>query len=229
MMSGDKPCAKSLSDILKLSAPNAQLLEQQAKQVHIDSTGPVIHKGQVVSGAYTVLEGELRVYSYAPNGTEATLYRLLPGETCVLTLNCLFNDLRYPAWVEACSPSRLAIIPGKLYRHFFAEEASVRDATVMALSTLVFRLMDELEQVHNCNLEQRLARFLLNKADNDGMVHMTQQMLAQQLGTTREVVARHMQTLVVQGVVSSGRGKVTVVNAKALAAIVTPEDAIWPA
>ena len=32
---------------------------------------------------------------------EATLYVINPHETCVLALNCIFNDLLYPAWVEA--------------------------------------------------------------------------------------------------------------------------------
>lgn len=59
----------------------------------------IIEKGQDVSGAYFVLEGRLRVFSLLPSGKEATLYAVRPGETCVLALNSLFNDLLYPAWV----------------------------------------------------------------------------------------------------------------------------------
>lgn len=217
-----------LLELLQLSPSNAKLLEHRTKQFVFDRPGPVIHKGQTVSGAFLVMEGQLRVYTYSPDGGEATLYLLRPGETCVLTLNCLFNDLRYPAWVEAVAKSRVALIPGDLYRQLFAEEANVRDATIEALSTLVFRLMDELEAVHHCNLEQRLARFLLNNASTDGVVPMTQQMLANHLGTTREVIARLMQGLNARDMITTGRGKVTLKNDAALAALLTPSDVTWP-
>jgi CRP/FNR family transcriptional regulator len=97
----------------------------------------ILHRGQPVSGAYVVLDGRLRVFTVALNGAEATLYFVDPGETCVLALNCLFNDLLYPAWVQA-------------------------------LSTLVFRLMAELEQLHSSNHRQRLVQFILLHAGSDG-------------------------------------------------------------
>lgn len=219
---------EEIADQFQLSPGNRALLLKQAGQQAFERAGPVIHKGQAVSGAYLVMRGQLRVYTYSPQGAEATLYFLRPGETCVLTLNCLFNDLRYPAWVETVADSRVCMIPGELYRRFFADEKVVRNATVKALSTLVFRLMDELEQVHTCNLDQRLARFLLNNASEAGHVKMTQQMLAAHLGTTREVVARLMQSFNAQGMVTTGRGVVTIKDTALLASLVTPDEAVWP-
>lgn len=219
----------ALADLLHLSTSNALLLERRTKHFVFQRSGPVIHKGQAVSGAYIVLAGELRVYTCSPDGAEATLYLLHRGETCVLTLNCLFNDLRYPAWVEATANSEVAMIPGDLYRQLFAEEAAVRETTVTAMSGLVFRLMDELEEIHTLTLEQRLARFLLNNASHDGVVRMTQQQLASHLGTTREVIARLLQGMRNRRMLSTGRGKVIVGDAALLASLVTPEDAEWPA
>lgn len=182
----------------------------------------VIHKGQQVSGAYLVSEGYLRVFTYTPQGSEATLYFIRPGETCVLALNCLFNDLRYPAWVECGPDTRVEVIPGALYRQLFEREAAVQDLTVKALSTLVFRLMEELEQIHACNLDQRLANFILSNASDSGELHATQQALAGHLGTTREVIARLMQGFVAEGWVETRRGLVRVTDAEGLAALVEP-------
>ena len=217
-----------LGELLKLSPVNSRLLEQRVQCVEFDQAGPVIHKGQSVSGAYIVLVGQLRVFTYAPDGSEATLYLLNPGETCVLTLNCLFNDLRYPAWVEASACSRVAFIPGDLYRKFFAEETQVRETILSALSTVVFRLMDELEEVHTCNLEQRVARYLLNHASDQGVVVTTQQELANRLGTSREVIARLMQGFKEKRVVTTSRGKIKILDEVALASLVTPAEAEWP-
>ncbi len=201
------------------------MLERELQQVTFDQPTAVIHKGQSVSGAYLVLRGQLRVYTYTPQGTEATLYFIRPGETCVLALNCLFNDLRYPAWVEASDATDVAVIPGPLYRRLFERESAVQDMTVSALSTLVFRLMDELEQIHSCNLDQRLASFLLNNASDDGVVTMTQQTLAGHLGTTREVIARLMQGFCAQGLVSTRRGAVSILDAKQMSYMARPHGA----
>ncbi|MCU7932305.1 MAG: Crp/Fnr family transcriptional regulator [Candidatus Thiodiazotropha sp. (ex Codakia rugifera)] len=199
-----------------------KLLDEGVLHKHFRNPTSVIHKGQCVSGAYLVTKGRLRVFTYTPQGSEATLYFIQPGETCVLALNCLFNDLLYPAWVETDADTSIDIIPGPLYRQLFEHEAPVQDLTVKALSVLVFRLMNELEQVHTCNLDQRLANFILSNASEEGVLKMTQQALAGHLGTTREVIARLMQGFVAEGVVSTRRGAITLTDAAKLALMVQP-------
>jgi len=202
---------------LNLSAGGRNLFEAGVLRKAFKGPAQIIHKGQHVSGAFLVTEGQLRVFTYTPQGSEATLYFIRPGETCVLALNCLFNDLLYPAWVETEAETRVEIIPGPLYRRLFETERAVQDLTVKALSTLVFRLMDELEQIHSCNLDQRLANFLLNNASEAGVLQMTQQELAGHLGTTREVIARLMRGFVAEGWVVTRRGAVSITDALKLA------------
>jgi CRP/FNR family transcriptional regulator, anaerobic regulatory protein len=194
----------------RLSIGAKTLISQGAVRKSALAGASIMHKGQPASGAYIVLAGRLRVYTITPAGTEATLYTVDPGETCVLALNCLFNDLLYPAWVQAEGPTRVAIIPGPLYRQLFAQESAIQDLTVSALSTVIYRLMAELEAIHSCNHKQRLAHYLLLHASSEGVVKTTQQQLAGHLGTTREVVARLMQGLVADGFVKSQRGRITI-------------------
>jgi CRP/FNR family transcriptional regulator len=215
---------ESYKPFCQLSEAGKQWLREGAQTVRCAAEMPVLHKGQPVSGAYFVLSGRLRVLTLAPNGTEATLYFIDPGETCVFALNSLFNDLRYPAWVRSEVDTDVAVIPGPLFRRLFASEATMRDLTVNALSTLVFRLMDELENVHSYKLRQRLANLLLTHAGNDGVLRMTQQQMADHLGTTREVVARLVQEFVGAGQVRSGRGQVALLDAAGLAAVISGES-----
>lgn len=190
-------------------------------QVHNFPKGKtIIEKGQGVSGAYFVLAGRLRVFTYSPNGKEATLYLLDPGETCILALNSMFNNLLYPAWVETQADTAVAVVPGRVYRALFEGEKAVQDLTVHTLSTLVFRLMAELEEIHSCTLDQRLASFLLTRASDRGVVALTQQEIAGHMGTTREVVARIMGKLAAQGAIDTRRGEVTVLQPGHLAEIV---------
>lgn len=149
-------------------------------------------------------------FTLSPDGNEATLYGIAPGETCVLALNCIFNDLLYPAWVEAEPATTVAVIPGPLYRALFENEPVIRNLTIQALSTVVFRLMAELEQMHSSKLEQRLANFLVLRASGNGTLRMTQQEIASHLGTTREVVARLLRQFSAKKYIETRRGSVVV-------------------
>jgi len=75
-----------------LSAKGKAILAQGTTVSDCEVGAGILHKGEPVSGAYVVLQGRLRVFTIGPNGTEATLYFVEPGEACVLALNCLFND-----------------------------------------------------------------------------------------------------------------------------------------
>lgn len=207
-----------------LSGASRRLLTGGTSTHRFDAGRTIIEKGQDVSGAYFVLEGRLRVFSLLPGGKEATLYLIEPGETCVLALNSLFNDLLYPAWVQTDVTTTVAVIPGRVYRALFTAEPGIQDLTVRTLSTLVFRLMAELDQVHGCSLEQRLAGLLLVRASGRGTVRLTQQEMADHIGTTREVVARLNSRLAARGLIATGRGAVTLRDRHALAELARGED-----
>lgn len=212
---------ENFSPFSNLSEAGKKRLGEGMVSRHCPSTTPLLFKGQRTSGAYFVLEGRLRVFSIAPNGTEATLYFIDPGETCVFALNSLFNDLLYPAWVQAVAETSIALIPGATFRQLFSDEPVIRDLTVKTLSTLVFRLMAELEEVHSYKLNQRLANLLVVHASTSGELRMTQQQMAFHLGTTREVVARLIREFVAAGFVQTRRGLTLIRNSHGLARLTT--------
>ena len=214
---------EQLEPFARIGARGKALLAQSVVRKRLLVTAMILRKGQPVSGAYFVLNGRLRVFTVAPNGTEATLYFIDRGETCVLALNCLFNDLLYPAWVEAETASTIAFIPGRVYRTLFESEPVIQNVTLHALSTLVYRLMAELEQVHFSNHAQRLAQFVLLRAASDGSLRMTQQEVARHLGTTREVIARLLQGFVARGLVRTRRGSISIRDLGALRRMVSAE------
>lgn len=196
------------------------MLHREVEYSHCPGGASVLFKGQKVSGAYFVLTGRLRVYSLAPDGTEATLYFIDPGETCVFALNSLFNDLRYPAWVQAEAETTVAVLSGTVFRKLFQTEPVMQDITVRALSILVFKLMEELEEIHAYKLEHRLANLMLTHASSEGEVRMTQQQMANHLGTTREVIARLMRQFVGAGYVITQRGRSIIRHPQALANLI---------
>ena len=177
----------------------------------------IVEKGETVSGAFFVAKGRVRVFTITPDGNEATLYFIKPEEFCVFTLNCMFNNLLYPAWVQAETDSRVAVIPSELYRSLFQSEVVIQEITLRAFATIVFRLMEELELIHSYKLEKRLANFLLLSASADQSLLMTQSEIAAHLGTTREVVARVLRRFVMSDYLETSKGKIIIKQPKKFA------------
>lgn len=206
---------------LTLSPLAEQQVDRYSTFVTLPRGALAINKGDPVAGAYVVISGRLRVFCYSTRGTEATLYCIEPGETCVLAINSLFRNLLYPAWVEADMNTELVVISGDIYKSLFRNEPAIQDLTVNALSTVVYRLMHEMEQLQEWTLKQRLVNFLLNAASNDGVVALTQQQISNHLGTTREVVARLLSELSGQALLSRGRGRISLENTRELSQLLT--------
>jgi CRP/FNR family transcriptional regulator, anaerobic regulatory protein len=82
--------------------------------------------------------------------------------------------------------------------------------------------MAELEVIHSSNNKQRLVQFILGHASATGVLAMTQQHIAQHLGTTREVIARLLTELVSRKLVRSQRGSISILDLCGLRRIVVP-------
>lgn len=201
---------ESFSVFRDLSDDGKALLKRGLHSKVYPNKTTIVEKGQTVSGAFFVAQGKLRVFTITPDGNEATLYFIKPNEFCVFTLNCIFNNLLYPAWVQTESETLIGVIAADLYRSLFQHEKIIQDITVRAFATIVSRLMTELELIHSYKLEQRLANFLLLSASSDHSLSMTQSEIAAHLGTTREVVARALRHFVQSDYVETSRGKIVI-------------------
>lgn len=198
-------------DLLEsLTSEGRTRFEQAAQAVSFDKGAMPILKGDAITGAYIVKRGRLRVTALSAEGREATLYAIAPGETCVLAINALFKALPYPGTVVAEVDTEVLFVPGTVWRALFAVEPAIQNMTLEALSVAVMRLMQALESVHSRPLRERLITLLKARAEPCGRVALTQGQIAAELGTAREVVARHIAALRRAGTITGPRGTIEV-------------------
>jgi CRP/FNR family transcriptional regulator, anaerobic regulatory protein len=178
---------------------------------------PVLHRGDAAEGVFLVVGGSLRVFYIAGDGHEATLYRVRPGQTCILALSAAFRSEPYPAWVETEDEQlSFVLVPGAMFRQLYNAEPTFRSFVFEVLSGRVFELMARLEELGSLRVEQRLAAFLLEAADANGEVAMSQARLAAHLGTAREVVFRALKMMSDAGLVATSRGRVRLLDVAGL-------------
>jgi CRP/FNR family transcriptional regulator len=160
-----------------------------------------------------ITEGEVRVTRTGRSGREIALYRIVPGEPCVLELSAAMSGTPYPAWAVASRPGSALTMPAADLVHLMGEDAGLRSAIVGLLASRLTEVMTLVGEVAFDPVEDRLVALLRREARGDPpVVASTHEALARGLGTAREVVSRHLAQMAVRGEVSLARGAITLLS-----------------
>ncbi len=164
---------------------------------------------------YLVAEGKVRVLKASSLGKEFTIAFFGPGEMCGEV--AVFENKPYPASAQAVVEGRIL---GIRREDFLALLSSRPQVALRIISILSGRLRDaqgRLRDLAGERVEQRLASVLLMLAAKLGPnLAFTRQEIADMAGTTTETAIRVMGNLKARGIVSSVRGKVTILDEKKL-------------
>lgn len=175
-----------------------------------DAGETIISEESFIKSVPIVLDGSIKVMRTDPDGREVLLYYIRPKESCIMSfLGALHNDTSKVKAVAEETTTLLLIPPDKS-----AEWISKYPEWADFMFKLYHRRFEELLDVVNSmafgKLDQRLERLLNQKAELHGskQLQTTHQQLADELGTTREVISRLLKQMENQGVLSLGRNKV---------------------
>ena len=160
-----------------------------------------------------VLKGSIKVMRSDQEGRELLLYFIRPRESCIMSfLGALHNEKSKVKAVAEENTTLLLIPPDKS-----AEWISKYPEWADFMFKLYHRRFEELLTVVNSmafdKLDQRLERLLKQKADvhKSTLIQSTHQQLADELGTTREVISRLLKQMENQGTLSLGRNKIQLI------------------
>lgn len=199
----------------------ADVLLRDAVHVKLDEGQFAFRTGDQCSAYLVVLQGHVRVQLISPGGREVTLYRVDPGSTCVLTTSCLLSGNDYPAEAIAESEVEALGISRPTFQSALAQYATFRDHVFERFSERLKNVIVRVEDLVFESIDARLSRVLLT-LHSQGKQDVTQQELATELGTAREVVSRHLKRFEEDGLVKLGRGRIAVTNEEGLAKIGRP-------
>jgi CRP/FNR family transcriptional regulator, anaerobic regulatory protein len=167
-------------------------------------------------GAYVMrLAGQSRVYKMSSSGREILLYRVAAGETCVITTTCLLGHSNYPASTIVEEAITDVIIPSAAFNQLMIDSAIFRTFVMTNYGALITDLIMLLDEVAFHSLDARLAKLLLDAGTST--ISRTHQLMADELGTAREVVSRQLKRFEQKGWVQLGRGHVEISNRSQLA------------
>ena len=136
------------------------------------------------------------------------LYRLAAGETCSINTTCLLGNSNYPASTIAEQAIKDVIIPAAAFSQLMIDSKVFRTFVMTNYGALITDLIALLDEVAFHHLDARLAKLLIE--DGSKNINRTHQLMADELGTAREVVSRQLKRFEQKDWLILGRSQVEI-------------------
>lgn len=188
-----------LTDMLESSLPFWNKLTDNDKKSFINSSnyvkfkkGTTVHDGTECTGIILIKTGCLRIYILSDDGKEVTLYRLFPGDICILSASCVLDSITFDVLIDAEADSDCVVIGGCALENAALKNPEVK---IFVLESALGRFSDVMwvmQQILFMSMDKRLAIFLLDEASKTGSdkIKLTHEQIAKYMGSAREVVSR---------------------------------------
>ena len=171
--------------------------------------GQNVHDGGECTGVILVKTGSLRLYLLSDEGKEVTLYRLFPGDMCILSASCVLDTLTFDVIIDAEEDSECVIVGGCAYEGVWQKSDAVKIFTYETALSRFSDVMWVMQQILFMSMDKRLAIFLLDEVSKHGgdTVKLTHEQIAKYMGSAREVVTRMVKDFVSEGLISASRSE----------------------
>lgn len=175
----------------------------------------VIHNGNDdCTGLILIKSGQFRAYILSNEGREITVYRLFDRDMCLFSASCIMNSIQFDIVIEAEKDTEFWIIPSDIYKSVMQDSAPLANYTNEIMASRFSDVMWLIEQIMWKSLDKRLVAFLIEESaiEETDILKLTHEIIANHLGSHREVITRMLQYFQSEGIVKLSRGTVTIVD-----------------
>lgn len=173
----------------------------------------LIECGNTADKFVIVLQGTINVYENNSNGREISLYRVHGGQVCVLTLTRLLQRSNSNAQATAETDVQLLAFPPRYFDRLLAESEMFRRFLMSAMASCITEVTQLIADISFNSLDCRLVRILCRRrTESSNPLRVTHQAIANELGTTREVVSRMLKNLERAGHIRLQRGSIEIID-----------------
>jgi CRP/FNR family transcriptional regulator len=165
--------------------------------MHLHPGKVLMEPGQFVKMVPIVLEGSIKILRMDEEGKELFLYYLDGGETCALSLTCCTASK--PSEIKAIIEEETTLIgiPVSVHEQWTEEFRQWKDFVANTYQSRFQEMLVALDAVAFKRMDERLMRYIVTKMKQHkaNELHTTHQEIANELGTSREVISRLLKQL----------------------------------
>ena len=195
--------------------PSLGALGAAAEPMRVPAGTVLFDENDPCQGFPLVLEGEIKVSRHSSDGRSLELYRVVPGELCLVSSASLFRSSPVSAQGLTTRSSTLLLITPSTFVQWL-ETPVFRNDILGLFAERMADLTGLIDAVAFQRLDQRLAASLLGRGQHLALTH---QQLANELGTVREMVSRLLRRFEREGWVELAREHILIRDSRALRAV----------
>jgi CRP/FNR family transcriptional regulator len=208
-----------------LSEAELAFLAEHALPHRYSAGETVFSEGQPCTGLYIIESGHLRIFKSSSGGREQVLSVDGPGSS-VAELP-VFDGGDYPASASAVEDATLLFVSRHDFQALCLAHPQVALKVLRVVGARLRRLVGIIEELSFTTVRHRLAAFLVRSANVAGKstsaglevtLPASNQELASQIGTVRELVSRNLSRLQNEGIIQIDGRTVLIINLEALRA-----------
>ena len=183
----------------------------------------LFHQGDASTDLILILEGMVKIWRVAPDGTSITLTVVGAGEP-IGTLHAV-EEIPHTATATALIPTRVIDWPIEQMRALMQSDSALTGNVLAVVSRYARLMIERLEEVSTVSVEGRIARALCRAASAanvlnvDADIRLSRQDIADMSSSTLPTVSRIMSRWRERGVIAGHRGRVRILDSKTLCAI----------
>ncbi len=181
--------------------------------------GGIIHsENNECLGMMIVIQGEIRTCIVSEEGKEITLFKLSEDDVCVLSADCVISQITFDTLMIAEKDCKVILINVSYFNELINHNIYARCYTYELISEKFSNVMWVIKQILFDKFDKRLALFLINETNknNNLKIKITQEQIAKDLNTAREVVSRMLKRFELDKIIEIQRGGVKIIDIETL-------------
>ncbi len=220
LMSAEQELAVRLGQMALFAKLPAEILFRMAQSGIYHCYGAremVFCEGDEIGSLLVVLEGDVAVFKRSSDGREQVLTHLKAGDIISIGQLLLFEDACHSDSGRASQPTQVLSINPALFKEMLESSHKFNQALQRYLAEKLEQLSALASSLSLQSARSRLAAFLIQRADQTGAhAGITQEEIAAEIGTVREIVARLLREFANAGWLERQRQRLVLKNRAAL-------------
>ena len=205
-------------EVENLLTPVSKEILESGTQMRVPSGTRLYTETEHCERFMWLLEGTVRVFKNSPEGREITLYRVRPGDVCVLSLQSLLCGEGFPAEATAETDLLGLTLMQSDFNQALDQSNGFRRYLLKILAQRIGNVMKLVSEVTFQRLDLRLACLmgqLFERSDGEP-IKITHAQIARELGTTREMISRILKEFEHQHCIRLQRGEIHLISREGL-------------
>ena len=174
----------------------------------------LIEIGDYIRSMPLLINGVVKILREDNQGDELVLYYLEHGDTCAMTLACCMGQTKSEIRAITETDTSIIMIPVQKMGAWMERYKSWQNFILQSYHTRMKELLEAIDALAFLRLDERLFKYLRDKAmvNQNDIIHVTHQDIANDLHTSRVVVSRLLKKLEKEGKIRLSRNYIRILD-----------------